>query len=337
MEIEENREFIRKIEALVKPEDVTAISFLGDFNKILPVKSQKKVMSKGNRDIPYMGFIVDPYCFFASFEIKDIPAAQKMLPPDYELLETALFTEEEKRHALIVSVFTARTSAFTGMRMEFYLIAKHKTDGKAAWIIVDYATNTNSYDPARGFSGYNSDPAIFTTTPYGELLLDIGSKGEGRRLSLRADITKGAYRELDYTLWVEGNMSVDYGGVLRAEGSSVFSLIFDPVLMSRSLQIPSESVEIIENSYFSGLIHAESPLSYACFPYGQHYIIKQDLRQGEIRTEKDLEEKAAEFVSAKGYKIMRGKDLKKPIIIGMIVSAVLNYGIIIFLLFKLFS
>jgi hypothetical protein len=32
------------------------------------------------------------------------------------------------------------------------VIARRKTDGHAAWIIVDYVTDTNSYDPAHGAS-----------------------------------------------------------------------------------------------------------------------------------------------------------------------------------------
>ncbi len=65
MKQEENRQFIRKSESLVKPQDVTTISFLGDFNKFLPKKTQHNIMLKGSRKIPYMGFIIEPYCFFS--------------------------------------------------------------------------------------------------------------------------------------------------------------------------------------------------------------------------------------------------------------------------------
>ena len=80
MNRDDNRKFIRKTEALVKPQDVTAISFLGDFNKVLPKKTQHKIMVKGSRKIPYMGFIIDPYCFFLSYKIKDTQTARAMLP-----------------------------------------------------------------------------------------------------------------------------------------------------------------------------------------------------------------------------------------------------------------
>jgi hypothetical protein len=45
----------------------------------------------------------------------------------------------------------------------------------------------------------------------------------------------------------------------------------------------------------------------------------------------------AEFAAATGFKRMRGDDLKKPILVGMIVSAVVTYGVIVFLLIKVLS
>jgi hypothetical protein len=335
MERASKRRFIKKTEDLVKPIDVTAISFLGNFNRVLSKKSQQKILRRGSRNIPYLGFIVDPYCFFLSYEIKNIQAAESMLPEDYELLETTLFTEKNKKPCVIIGIFSARTSAFIGTRLEVYLIARRKSDGKAAWIIVDYATNTNSYDPARGFSGYNSDPSVYTTTPFGELLVDIQNKHNSSRISLQADLTKGRLEKLYHTLWVEGNLTVDYGGAFRNTVSSAFSLIFDPAMMKQALCIPLEHVKIEENSYCGDLIDADSPVSAACFPYSQHYIIKQNLPTGEIQNEEDLEAKLSEFVNAENFKTMRGADIKKPILIGIIISAILNYGLIIFLLFRI--
>ena len=167
--------------------------------------------------------------------------------------------------------------------------------------------------------------------------MDIAHKQSRARFSLQADLHAGANQALDRTLWVDGNMMIDYGGDLRDPSTKAFSLIFDPVLMREALRIPPESVTIVENSFFAEMIDGSAPLSFACFPYGQHYVIKQDLAPGEIRDEADLETKAAEFAAARGYKRMRGDDLKKPIIVGMIVSAIITYGVIIFLLVKVLS
>jgi hypothetical protein len=238
---------------------------------------------------------------------------------------------------MIIGAFSARTSAFAGTRMEAYVIARRKTDGHAAWIIVDYVTDTNSYDPAHGFTGYNGDPALITTTPYGELLVDMVHKESKKRFSLQADLQAGTNKALDRTLWVDGNMAVDYGGDLRDPSAKAFSLIFDPALMREAIRIPPESVTIVVNGFFTELIDGNTPLSFACFPFGQHYVIKQDLAPGDIRDVADLEAKAAEFAAATGFKRMRGDDLKKPILIGLIVSAVVNYAIIVLLLIKVLS
>lgn len=336
MKKEENRSFVRKTESLVKPEDVTAISFLGDFNKILPKKAQDKVMAKGNKNIPYMGFIVDPYCVFLAYEIKDREAAQAMLPPAYELADTALFEGEAKKPLAIFSAFTARTSAFAGMRLEMYLIARHKESGLLSWIIADYETNTNSHDPKNGFCGYTSEPAVFTTTPYGELLVDVKSLKTDRAFSLSMDIQSGTMKPLDQELWVEGNLSVDYGGRLKDPSSETFGLIFDPVLMKEALLIPADGFHLEKNSFLSEIIDPENPLRAALFPYSQHFIIKQHMERKELMGEGDLNPLVTEFLEKKDFKTMKGDDIKKPLFRGMVIYWVVNTGLLIFLFLKAF-
>ena len=341
MERSANREFIAKVESLVKPLDVTAISFLGDSLRILPRSLQRSMMEKGRGTVPYMGFIVDPYCFFLSYRIKDEAAAASLLPKEYELLPTSLFDGDPTRPSAILSVFTARTSAFIGTRMELYLIARRKSDGSPAWIIVDYATNTNSYDPAKGFCGYDSDPAVFSMSPYGELLVDMAKRAEderpAERLSLLADISKGSMRALDRTLWVEGNLLVDYGGARHDTSSKAFSLIFDPYLMKEALDLPPAAVEIADNSFLAGILDTESPPHCACFPYSQHFVIRQDLDAGVIKNEADLERHIAAFLADRDFKTIRGSDLKKPILMGMLASGLFTWGLVIFLLIKVLA
>ncbi len=335
MNREENRDFIHKTESLVKPQDVTAISFLGDFNKLLSKKAQHKIMEKGSRKIPYMGFIVDPYCFFLSYRIKDTAAAQAMLPDGYELAEASFFSNEEKYPMVIFSAFSARTSAFIGTRLEFYIIARNRETGLVSWIISDYETNTNSHDPKNGFCGYTSDPTVFTTTPYGELLVNFKNSKKNREFSVKIDLGSGSFDQLDEALWVEGNMSVDYGGELRDESSKNFSLIFDPVLMKEALNIPVDKIEITTNSYLDSIIETEKPESAAIFPYSQHFIIKQDLKRNELNDKTGLENQVRNFLDRTGFKTMSGNDIKKPLLVGFIVSSLVNLGIILFLLLML--
>ena len=155
-----------------------------------------------------------------------------------------------------------------------------------SWIIVDYMTNTSSHDPKNGFCGYTADPAIHTTTPYGELLVDVKGSAGGGEFAARADLNAGAMEELDEELWVEGNMCVDYGGSLKDESSVPFSLIFDPVLMEKAMRIPPDKVEIEANTFLNALIDPKRPESVAVFPYSQHFIIRQDLQGAEDRPER---------------------------------------------------
>ncbi|MDC7225467.1 MAG: hypothetical protein PQJ61_01740 [Spirochaetales bacterium] len=335
MEKEQNRNFIQKTENLVKPQDITAISFLGDFNKLLPKKTQHKIMEKGSKKIPYMGFIVDPYCFFLSYRIKDVPAAQAMLPEGYEIAETSVFKNGKKYPMVVTSAFTARTSAFIGTRLEFYIIARNKETGLLSWIISDYETNTNSHDPKNGFCGYSSDPTVFATTPYGELLINFQNNEKNSSFKMNVDLTGGETEELSAELWVEGNMSIDYGGKLKDDSSNNFSLIFDPFLMKEAQNIPISDITISENSYLGSIIDSKAPVDAAVFPYSQHFIIKQDLRREELNNEGDLEKLSSEFIERSGYKTMSGDDIKKPLFRSMLISSIINIGIIVFLLLKL--
>jgi hypothetical protein len=332
---EENSRYIMKSESLVKPKDITAISFLGDFNKYIPKKAQQSIMKKGSADIPYMGFIIEPYCFFASFRIRDVAAARALLPEGYELADATVFKDGEKRPLVVLSAFSARTSAFMGMRLECYVIARDKKTGSMSWIIVDYVTNTNSHDPKNGFCGYSGDPAIHTTTPYGEVLVDVLDSAGGRRFAARADMNGGVMAELDGDLWVEGNMCVDYGGALKDESSVPFSLIFDPVLMEKALKIPEAGIKIEANAFLNGIIDPGEPESVAVFPYSQHFIIRQEPQERRIARKEDLFQEIRTFLKRDGLKTMKGDDLKKPIFRGMVVSFFVNLGIIVFLLAKL--
>lgn len=328
MEKTTNRDFITKTESLVQPKDVTTISFLGEFNKILSKKRQKVIMEKGSIKVPYMGFIVDPWCTFLAYKIKDTQAAQAMLPKDFELMDTAVFKGQEDCPMVILSSFSARTSAFIGNRLEIYIIARHKKTGRTAWIIADYETNTNSYDPKQCFCGYSTESAIFTTTPYGEVLVDFRGKN-GKQFTFTADIEKGIKKDLNSNLWVEGNMTVDYGGKRKTEGTVPFSLIFDPVLMDSALHIPNEYVHVEENTYQNDLIDKEGLICAAVFPYSQHFIIKQDLEENTVTNNNDLHTQVDEFLKRKDIKRMEGDDIKKPLLRGMLVSAIISYGIII--------
>ena len=336
MDEEEYRNFAKKTEALVKPKDVTAISFLSSFSKSLPKKTQHKFTKSGQKRIPYMGFIVDPYGLFLCFKITNTSAAQEMLPDGYELTEASFYKNDAKFPMAIVSVFTARTSGFIGMRVEFYIIARNKETGMLSWIICDYETNTNSYDPKNGFSGYTCDPAVYTTTYFGELLVDMKDLTKNKEFMVSVDLEKGDSRELDESLWIEGNLIVDYGGELKSEFSEPFSLLFDPNMIKEAVNIPLEHVSIKANSYLGNIIDPIKPVYAAIFPYSQHFIIKQDLQKYAVKNQKDLDLQTKAFLSGTGYKAMSGEDIKKPIYGMFVICYLVLIGIIVYLLLRLF-
>lgn len=333
---DENRLFVARSESLVKPVDITAISFLGDFNKYLPKKIQNSIMKKGSQKVPYMGFIVDPYCFFLQFEIKDPAKAQSMLPEGYELAGTSIFKGGEKKPSVIMSVFSVRTSVFTGMRLECYIIARNVKTGLMSWIIADYETNTTSHDPKNGFCGYTCDPAYFAVTPYGELVAEVRSVKGGNAFATRADIKRGDMRAIDEELWIEGNLSIDYGGKLKDPESSPFSLIFDPVLMKEAKEIPLAAVSIPENSCLGEIIDGTRPVCAALFPYSQHFVIRQDLTPHAMKKTEDLYSQVDVFLKGKNFKTMSGDDIKKPLLRSMLISSLINWAVILFLLIMLF-
>ena len=336
MNQEEYRNFAKKTESLVKPKDVTAISFLSSFSKSLPKKTQHKFTKSGQKRIPYMGFIVDPYSLFLSFKITNTSAAQEMLPDGYEIAEASFFKNDTKFPMAIASVFTARTSGFIGMRIEFYIIARNKETGLLSWIICDYETNTNSYDPKNGFCGYTCDPAVFTTTYSGELLVDIKNPTNNKEFVVSVDLEKDGSKELDEALWIGGNLIVDYGGKLKSDFSEPFSLLFDPNMVKEAVNIPLEHVSIKANSYLDNIIDPIKPVNALIFPYSQHFIIKQDLPKHAVKNQNDLDLQTKSFLSRTGDKTMSGEDIKKPIY-GMIkISYLVLIGIIVYLLLRLY-
>ncbi|MGB5912630.1 MAG: hypothetical protein WBH31_15665 [Promethearchaeia archaeon] len=309
---------------------------MSSFSKSLPKKTQHKFSESGKKKIPYMGFIVDPYSFFLFYKITNTSAAQEMLPDGYELAEASVFKKDAKFPIAIASVFTARTSGFIGMRVEFYIIARNKETGSLSWIICDYETNTNSYDPKNGFCGYTCDPAVYTTTYFGELLVDIKNRTNNKEFIVSVDLEKGDSRELDESLWIEGNLIVDYGGELKSDFSEPFSLIFDPDMIKEAVAIPLERVSIKANSYLSNIIDPFKPVDAVIFPYSQHFIIKQDLQKYAVKNQKDLVLQIKSFLSRTGFKIMSGSDIKKPIYGMVLISYLVLISTIVFLLILLF-
>ncbi|MDP2813716.1 MAG: hypothetical protein Q8N92_04625, partial [Erysipelotrichaceae bacterium] len=53
--------FIKKVEEMIKTEDIATLRLIGPLLKYVPGKFQAKAMESSSKDNPYLGFVVEPY------------------------------------------------------------------------------------------------------------------------------------------------------------------------------------------------------------------------------------------------------------------------------------
>ncbi len=288
MRIEDLRRYIKNTEKMVVPAKVaSAVQGINMLRK-LPLRLQRSVLARGAKTNPYMSFVVEPYSVFLAFEIVDIEAAERRLPPGYSLFPSAMFGDTPARPCAIISAFNVHTSVFWGSRVEFYLIAQNCTTGLLSWIIDDYESNTASYDPSRGFIAPSTEHSVVTTSYAGEVIVDVASAQSSNRLALVADLNHGVRTELEQRLWVEGNLSVDYGGELQ-QCTKPFSLVFDPKEMAHALKLPLADISLCHNTFGGNMLSPE-PFEAACFPFAQHFVTTSVPTATSMRTAEDLEQ-----------------------------------------------
>jgi hypothetical protein len=293
MNVNDLRRFIKTTEKMVVPSKVASTTQGSAMLRKLPLRFQRYIVKRGARSNPYMSFVVEPYAVFLAFEITDSKAAERLLPPDYSLFPSAMFNDTAKRKCAIVSAFNVHTSVFWGSRVEFYLIAENCKTGLLSWIIVEYESNTHSYDPKQGFVAPSTSHSVVTTSYLGEIIVDVISSRSDNGLVFVADLNNGMLNKLDQRLWVEGNLSVDYGGELQ-QCTKPFSLVFDPGEMAQALKIPINDISLCTNTFGAGLLDP-MPFEVACFPYAQHFVTTSVPTATYMRTAKDLEKAVNEI------------------------------------------
>jgi hypothetical protein len=281
------RRYIKVTEKMVVPAKVASVTQGSGMLRRLPLRLQRYIVNRGARDNPYMSFVVEPYSVVLSFEVANTQAAERLLPPDYHLVPSAMFNDTSKRLCAIIGAFNVHTSVFWGSRVEFYLIAENSKTGLLSWVITEYMSNTHSYDPSKGFIGPSTAHSVVTTSYLGEIIIDVLGARSGNGLNLVADLKKCVLTDLDERLWVEGNLSVDYGGELQ-QSTKPFSLVFDPKEVAQALRIPIQNISLCTNTFGGGALDP-MPFEVACFPYAQHFITTSVPRATSMRTAKDLE------------------------------------------------
>lgn len=328
-----DKNFIKNVEHLINPVAVGSLHFIQQINAMLPKKVQNALVTSSSKKIPFMGFVVEPYSLFLCYEIADADWAAKLLPDNFKLIKTKIFKDDDPKYYGILSCFTAHTSAFWGSRVEFYIIAEDQKSGLLSWIIVDYDSNTISYDTQSGLRAPNCSGAVLTTDYNGNLFADFKRDDGSRELVLSANVTDGGMVGLDQRLWLEGNLSVGYGRVLSQNNADIFSLRFEPEEVKRALKIPSDSLNLKSNTWFLGLL-AKEPSEVVCFPFAQHFVSDSPGRASNIATKAELE-KSIKEINFDSVQVFSARPFVKMLMVGSGVSSVIIIVLLVLIILRM--
>jgi len=319
MEIQHEEKFIKGVESLINPMEVSNMLFFQRLKKLLPPRILKKLLFRASKNTPYIGFVIEPYSLFLFFRLRDIEYAKSMLPDRYELAKTKLFADDEPDYYMGIGNLSTRASTFWGTRQESYLIATDKRTGLLSFIFIDILSNTIIALPSKGIADPNCKRAIFTTSSKGEVYLDIQEEKTNRRLLFNGSLKRGKMRSLDQKLWLMGNTSIGHSKKFANGDDTPFSVIFDPAEVEEALNIPSEDIRIIENTLFPGLAEPEIS-TVVCFPFAQHYIADSPGCFTSLKDRDDLISKYNELADSKEFKTFSAKTIVKQLFFAIAVS-----------------
>ena len=320
MKVADDEKFIRAVEGMIEPMDVSHLLFLQELRRLLPRWLFKKILHRASRKTPYLGFVIEPYSLFLFFRLADIEGAKAMLPARYELAPARIFADESPEYYFGVGNLITRASTFWGARQESYLIAKDRETGLLSWIFIGILSNTVIALPTAGVGPPNSTGALFTTNARGEILLDFAEDKTGRRLALKGSITNGTPRALNEPLWLLGNTSVAHSRDLAGGYDDPFAVIFDPREVEYALDIPTADLSIIENTLFPGLAEPELA-KVLCFPYAQHYIADSPGRRTIVTDRTDLIEKYNSLADRSRHRTFSSRTIKIELAAATVVVA----------------
>ena len=325
MKILDDEKFIRHVEGLIDPKEVSYLYFYQNFKRLLPRSLFKKLLNKTSKKTPYMGFVIEPYSLFLFFKLKNIEKAKSLLPERYVLKKSRIFADEEPDHYLGMGIFNTRASTFWGSRLESYLIAEDKETGNISWIFLDILSNTIIYIPAIGVADRNCKNAIYTTSSKGDVLLDFKEDKTNRQLILTGNISNGKMRDLDQPLWIIGNASVGHIKKYSEKDDDPFAVIFDPAEVEKALDIPLEDIQLKFNTLFPDLAEPELR-KVLCFPFAQHYIADSPGQRTYIKDTNDMIKNYNKIADLKEIKTFSTRKIK----IMLLMSLSLFVVIIIF-------
>lgn len=318
-----NREFILAVERLVNPIEGGAMHVIQQYNAMLPVSVQHKLISKSGDKSPYMGFIVDPYATFNCFRITDLEYFEQKIHDNFKLIKSRVFADGPLDYYLIISSFGVRTSAFFGNRIEAYVICEDVNTGMLSWVIIDVMTNTIGYEQRFGLVPANAEVSV--TTGF-DGSISVSAKRDETSLDFSVP-SSGTIKKLDPRLWIEGNLSVGYGKALSANGD-VFSLLFDVREVESAVDVGP--VSNLTNNWYSDAIET-TPSVNLVFPYAQHFISSSPGAERTIKDQAQMEQivQDLDFTQLKVYSSSGMFKLQQYITLGLVILVALLILIIV--------
>jgi hypothetical protein len=322
MEIQNEEKFIKGVENLINPMEVSNLLFFQKFKRLLPPLIMKRLLHRASKNTPYIGFVIDPYSLFLFFRLSNIEYAKSMLPDRYELAKTRLLTDDEPDYYMGIGNLNTRASTFWGTRQEAYLIATDKKTGLLSFIFIDILSNTIIALPTKGIAEPNCKKAIFTTNAKGDVFLDIQEDKTNRKLLLTGSIKRGKMRILDERLWLMGNTSIGHCKKFANGDNNPFAVIFDPAEVFEALDIPPEDIHISENTLFPGLAHPEIS-KVICFPFAQHYVADSPGCYTTIKDRNDLINVYNKLAGSEKLITFSASTIVKQILVGFAVTVLI--------------
>ncbi|MBR2766759.1 hypothetical protein IKD67_01605 [Candidatus Saccharibacteria bacterium] len=265
-------EYAEGVERLVDPIMVGQSHYMQKKLAKMPVWLQKKIVTSAAKKADKMPFVVEPYCTFLFYEIPVPERVEKFMPDGFRPAKSAVFEGDAEKYYGIVSMFRIHTSVFWGARAEYYLMAENTKTGLLSWVMMDYISDSISYDEIHGLKSPDVKAAVMTTTCEGDFVCEMRNKSGSKKVECVASLEKAKMRNLNERLWIEGNTSIAYGRLAGQPDGDLFSLTFFPEEMKRALDISLKDV-----SHF--YVCSETVGKFGAvldkvvsFPYAQHML-----------------------------------------------------------------
>ena len=265
-------EYAKGVEKLVDPMVVGRSHYMQTRLVKLPVWAQRKIVTSATKKASKMPFVVEPYCTFLFYEIPEPEKVEKFMPEGFQPAKAAVFAGDEEKYYGIVSMFRIHTSVFWGARAEYYLVAENTKTGLLSWVMMDYISDTISYDEKHGLKSPDVQSAVMTTTCEGDFVCEMKNVDGTKKVECTASLNNAKMRMLNERLWIEGNTSIAYGRLAGEADGDLFSLTFFPEEMKQALDVPLADVANYRVASARVGKFGAALDKVASFPYAQHML-----------------------------------------------------------------